>query len=153
LNVNLLKAHVVQGSVGADRAALLEVTLLGDNGGDTTCRETGRAGADEDGKLAEELTFLEGGLDTEEVVEDTDGHEQLVGGVGLHEREEGSVERVSLLELVRVLAEEEVTRVDELAENETEDLAEVETGNHLLKRLLADLVGRLVDDNVVLGTG
>ena len=85
------------------------------------------------------------------MVEDADDHEELVGRVHLHEREEGSVERVRDLELVRVLAEEEHALVDELADDEAEDFAEVPPRDELLECLLAGLVGGLVDDLVVLG--
>lgn len=68
----------------------------------------------------------------------------------LNKGQERGVKCVGLLKLVRVLAEEQLSLVDELAEDESEDLAEVETGNHLLERLLVRLVGRLVDDGVVL---
>jgi hypothetical protein len=45
-----------------------------------------------------------------------------------------------------------VTRFDELGQDESEDFSEVETGDHLFKGLLAGLVGRLVDDDVELGS-
>ena len=56
-----------------------------------------------------------------------------------------------LLDLVRLLTEEEDALVDHLAHDETEDLAEVQASNHLLERLLARLVGGLVDVNIVRG--
>ena len=84
------------------------------------------------------------------MVEDADDHEQLVRRVHLHEREEGGVERVRDLDLVRVLPEEDDALVDELADDEPQDLAEVPARDELLERLLAWLVGGLVDDLVVL---
>jgi len=51
------------------------------------------------------------------------------------------------------LTQEKVTGFDELGQDQSEDFSEVETGNHLFKGLLARLVGRLVDDDVVLGSG
>lgn len=71
----------------------------------------------------------------------------------LHEGQERSVERVRLLELVSVLTKEELSVVDQFHEDESEHFAKVETGDHLLERLLSGLVGRLVDDDVVLGSG
>ena len=56
-----------------------------------------------------------------------------------------------LLDLVRLLTEEEDALVDHLAHDETEDLAEVQAGNHLLERLLAGLVRGLVDVDIVRG--
>ena len=87
------------------------------------------------------------------MVEDADDHEQLVTRVELHEREERGVERVRDFDLVRVLPEEEHTLVDELADDEPEDFAEVAAGDELLECLLAGLVGGLVDDLVVLRPG
>lgn len=56
------------------------------------------------------------------------------------EGEERRVERVGLLDLVRLLAEEEHTLVNHLAHDETEQLSEVETRDLLLEALLARLV-------------
>lgn len=71
----------------------------------------------------------------------------------LHQRQERGVDGVSLLKLVGVLTQEEVTGLDKLGQDQSEDFSEVETGDHLLEGLLARLVGRLVDDDVVLGSG
>ena len=71
----------------------------------------------------------------------------------LHQRQERGVDGVSLLKLVGVLTQEEVTGLDKLGQDESENFSEVETGDHLFKGLLAGLVGRLVDDDVVLGSG
>lgn len=70
--------YVVQRSVGADRAAVLEVSLLGHNGGDTARGESGRARTDENRQLFEELTFLDRSLQTEEVAEDANDGQKLV---------------------------------------------------------------------------
>ena len=156
--------HVVQRAISTNGASLVEVALLADEGGDATSAKTSGTGADESGKLLEELTLFNGSLDTEEVSEDTNNGQELVGSVAiisnalscnspLHQGQEGSVKVEGLLELVSVLTQEEISLVDELADDETEDFAEVKTGNHLLKRLLSWLVGGLVDDNVVLGAG
>ena len=83
------------------------------------------------------------------MVENADDHEQLVRRVHLHQGEERGVERVRDLDLVRVLPKEEHALVDELADDEPQDLAEVPPGDGLLERLLAGLVRGLVDDLVV----
>jgi hypothetical protein len=73
--------YVVERSIGSDGTALVEQTLLADNGGDTTGRQSSRSSADQDGELLEELSLLERCLDTEEVREDTNDGKQLVGRV------------------------------------------------------------------------
>ena len=171
--------HVVQRTVRTDRTSLVQVSLLANDRGNTTGRKSGGSSTNQHGELLEELSLLECRLDTEEVREDTDDSEQLVRGVTgvssyyqnprlnapLHERQESRVKRVSLLELVRVLAQEQVSSVDQVANDQTEDLSEIQTGNHLLEslrmssaeaeqeqktHLLVGLVGRLVDNDVVL---
>jgi hypothetical protein len=81
--------------------------------------------------------------------EDTDDGKQLVGRIAayqlrlysdsvsspFHQTQKGSVESVGLLQLVGVLTQEEVTRVDEVADDKTEDFTEVKTSDHLLERL------------------
>ena len=54
----------------------------------------------------------------------------------LDEGKERGVESEGDLDLVGDLSEEELSIVDELADNETEDLSEVETGDHLLESLV-----------------
>ena len=141
--------HVVKRTIGTDVATLLQVAVLADDGGDTTGGKTGSSGTNEDRKLLEEFSLLVGGLNTEEVREDTDDSEQLVSRVAriskgtsrnaadlpLHQTQEGCVERVSLLQLVRVLAQEQVSGINQVANDQTEDLSEVETGDHLLECL------------------
>lgn len=99
------------------------------------------------------MALCERRLEREEVVEDTDDHQQLLRRVEFHEREESGIERVRDLDLVRVLAEEEHTLVDELADDQPQDLAEVPARDELLKGLFTRLVRRLVYDQVVLCPG
>ena len=68
----------------------------------------------------------------------------------LDERHKGRVERERLLELVRVLPEEEDAFLDHVHHDEPEHLAQVQARNHLFKELLPGLVGRLVDVQVPL---
>ena len=62
-------------------AHLLEVTLLGNNSGDSTGGESSSSGSNENSQALEELSLDLGGLETEEVREDTDDHESFVGGI------------------------------------------------------------------------
>ena len=140
---------IIQRSIGSYRASFLEVSHLAHDRRDSARAQARRTAPNELGERAEELALGEGGLEREEVVEDADDHEELLGGVHLHEREEGGVERVRDLDLVRVLPEEEHALVDELADDEPQDLAEVPPRDELLERLLARLVRGLVDDLVV----
>jgi hypothetical protein len=66
------------------------------------------------------------------VREDADDHQQFLCRVALHEREECSVEDIRAFDLVRVLAEEEDTLIDQLADNETQDLAQISTRDQFL---------------------
>ena len=145
--------HIVQRSIRADRAPLLQVPHPAHDRRDTARAQPRRAPAHKLRERAEELALGERRLEREEVVEDADDHEELLGGVHLHEREEGGVERVRDLDLVRVLPEEEHALVDELADDEPQDLAEVPPRDELLECLLAGLVRGLVDDLVVLCAG
>lgn len=83
-------------------------------------------------QCAEELALRQRRLHREKVREYPDDHQQLIGRIALHQREERRVERVGVLELVRVLAQEEHAVVDELADDETQDLAEVAAGDEFL---------------------
>jgi len=147
-----VQTHVVQRPIGSDGTSLLEVSFLADNSSDTTSRKSSGSSSNQRGELLEELSLFVGGFETKEVGEDTNDSEEFVGGVRLHEREEGGIERIGLFELVGVLTEEEISIVDELAEDQSEDFSEVKTGNHLLERLFPGLVARLVDDDVKLGS-
>ena len=147
------KTYIIQGPIRPDAAPLVQVPHLADDRRDPTSTEPRRPPPDKLRQRAEKLPLRERRLEREEVVEDADDHEQLVRRVHLHEREEGGVERVRDLDLVRVLPEEDDALVDELADDEPQDLAEVAARDELLERLLAGLVRRLVDDLVVLCPG
>lgn len=160
----MIVTHVVQGTVGTNGTSLLEVTLFADNGGDTTGREPSGSGTDQSSELLEELSFFVRGLETKEVGKDTNDSEQLVGGVTtfsdtlqpyspLHQRQEGGIECICLFKLVGILTKEEVAIVDQFAQDQSEDFSEIETSNHLFERLLARLVGRLINDDVEFGSG
>ena len=53
----------------------------------------------------------------------------------LYQRKKGGIKSVGFLEFTSILTEEEITRIDQLAENETEDLAKVQASDQLLKSL------------------
>jgi hypothetical protein len=53
----------------------------------------------------------------------------------LHQTQESSVEGISLLELVGVLSQEQVSSVDKIADDQSEDLSQIQTRDHLLERL------------------
>ena len=102
--------------------------------------------------------------------EDADDHQQLLRRVALHERKERGVQHVWTFDLVRVLAQEEHTFIDQLADDETQDLAQIATGDQFLswhprseghdvtgdvtwaylKGLLAGLVRRFIYNLIVL---
>lgn len=71
-------------------AHLLEVTLLGNDSGDTTGRKSSSSGSDENSQVLEELSLDLGGLETEEVGEDTDDHESFIGGIAVLRTDEKS---------------------------------------------------------------
>lgn len=128
------------------------VHLLAD-GSDTTRTKSGGAGANDLGQAAEQLKLGPGGLDTHLVDEHVVSLLQVLVGVVLDVGQEGGVERVGLLERadVSTLEELDLGLLVEVDEDETEKLAEVETGDHLLESLLARARRLLVDDDVVLG--
>lgn len=147
----LAGTHVIQRSVCTDRTTLFEISFLADNGGYSTSGQTCCSSPDEDSEFSEELAFFYGRFYAEEMGEDADDGEELVSGIAgrrkpridvlmslhspLHQGQECRVKCISLLELVCVLAQEQITRIDELDQNKPENFAEVETGDHLLKRL------------------
>lgn len=53
----------------------------------------------------------------------------------LHQTQESSVEGISLLQLVGVLTQEQVSSVDKIANDQSEDLSQIQTRDHLLERL------------------
>ena len=64
--------------------------------------------------------------------EDADDHQQFLCRVALHKREERGVEHVGAFDLVRVLPEEEDALIDQLADNEAQDLAQISTRDQFL---------------------
>ena len=66
------------------------------------------------------------------MTKDTDDHQQFLCWVALHQREERRVQRIRYFELVRVLSQEEHTFIDQLADNETQDFAQITTGDQFL---------------------
>ena len=142
--------YVVQRTIGANGAAIFQVSHLANYRSNATGAQTSSAAADEARKCTEELAFGQSRLERKEVTEDADDHKKLFGRVALHEGEEGCVEGVGDLKLVGVLTEEENTIVDELADDQTQDLAEIATGDELLECLFARLVRLLVNGHVVL---
>lgn len=73
--------YVVQRSISSNGTSLFQVSLLADNGSDTTGRESSGSSTDEDGEFSEELSLLDGRLDTKEVGKDTDNGQELIGRV------------------------------------------------------------------------
>jgi len=144
----------VLGEDGAVRAdvAPLDVLLLAD-GRDAAGGEARGAGADQLGQAAAQLELGLGGPDAELALEQLPRLLQVLERVLLDGGEEGGVERVGLAQLGRVLALEDEAGlvVDQVDQDQAEDLAQVETGGHLLKGLLAGAGGVAVDDDVVLG--
>lgn len=86
------------------------------------------------GKCTEELAFGKCRLERKEVREDADDHQQFLGWIALHKREERRVERIGYFDLVRILTQEEYTFIDKLADNEAEDLPEITTRDQFLLR-------------------
>ena len=82
---SLTWSHVVQRPVrgNTDRLRLgvgdlVEQPLLGNDRGDTTGRETGRASADQGGQAAHELPLGDGSVEGEEVREESGDGQELV---------------------------------------------------------------------------
>ena len=95
-----LISHVVQGSIGSYRTALLQETLLADDRGDTTRRQPSSTCTDQYRKLFEELSLLQGRLDTVKVGEDSDNGQELVRGVtSRHQRPYNKSEMVTYLSM------------------------------------------------------
>ena len=124
--------YVVQRAIGADGAPLVQVVHLAHDRGDATRAQSRSTAPDELGERAEELTLGERRLEREKVREDADDHQQLLRRVALHERQERGVEHIRAFDLVRVLAEEEDTLIDQFADNEAQDLAEISTRDQFL---------------------
>lgn len=78
---NPYRTYVVKGTIGTDSTPFLEVSLLADNGGDTTGTQSCRTSTDQLGQVSEKDSFLQGGLEPEEIGKDSDDGQELVGGV------------------------------------------------------------------------
>ncbi len=128
----------------------LDILLLADRR-NAARRQPRRARADEFGQPTTEfqLRFRDG---------EAEGAEHQVGGLGevlegvfLDAGEEGGVHRIGFAELgdVLVLEDVDVFVVVQVDEDEAEELAEVEAGDHLLEGLLPGAGGLFVDDEVV----
>jgi hypothetical protein len=124
--------HVIQRAIGPDRASGFQVSHLAHDRSDTTRTQPRGTASHKFGEGAEELAFGEGRLERKEVSEDADDHQKFLCRVALHQGEEGRVERIRDFDLVRVLTEEEHAFIDQFADNETQDLAEITTGDQFL---------------------
>jgi hypothetical protein len=145
--------HVVQRPIGSNSTSFLKVSLLANNSSNTTSRQPSSPSSNQSSQFLEELPLFICSFQSKEMGEYTNNSQQLVGRIGFHERQECSVECVGFFELVGVLSKEEISVIDEFAENESEDFSEVETGNHLFERLLSGLVGGFINDDVELCSG
>lgn len=144
-----MRVLVEDRSVCSDVASL--VVFLERDGGHTTGGKTCGAGTDQLGETTDEFQLWARGRDAEFVLEQVTCLGQVLEGVFFDEGEEGGVERVGFAELVDVLAFEHVhfLVLVEVDEDEAEELAEVEAGDHFFEGLLAGTGGFLVDDDVV----
>lgn len=106
---------------------------LGHDRSDATRAQPRGAASHQFGECAEELAFGERRLERKEVREDSDDHQQFLCRVAFHEGQERRVQRIRNFDLVRVLTQEEHTLIDQLADNETKDLAEITTGDQFLR--------------------
>jgi hypothetical protein len=70
--------YVVQRAIGTDGTAILKITHLADDRGNTTRTQPSRAPSDEFRKGPEELPFCKRCLKREEMCEDSDDHEKFV---------------------------------------------------------------------------
>jgi hypothetical protein len=107
-----IKTYVVQRSISANGAPLVQIIHLAHDRSDSARAQACRAAPDELSKRAEELALGECSLEREEMREDADDHQELLCRIALHEREERGVEYVGAFDLVCVLSEEEHTFVD-----------------------------------------
>lgn len=144
-----MRVLVEDAPVGAHMAGF-DVLLLAD-GRDAARRQPRCARADE---FRQPTTEFQLGLRDGE----TEGAEHQVGGLGqvlegvfFDAGEEGGVHAVGCAELgdVLVLEDVDVFVVVQVDEDEAEELAEVEAGDHLLEGLLPGAGGLFVDDEIV----
>ena len=124
--------YVIQRAVRADRAPGFQEAHLAHDRSDPARAQPRGAASHQFGEGAEELAFGERRLEGKEVREDADDHQKFLCRVALHEGKEGRVQRVRNFDLVRVLTQEEHTFIDQFADNETQDLAEIATGDQFL---------------------
>ena len=75
--------HVVQRAIRSNGTSFLEVSLLTNDRGDTTCRQSGRSCPDQHRKLLEEFSLFLCRLDTVEVVEDSNDRQEFVGRISV----------------------------------------------------------------------
>merc|ERR1712093_622698 len=131
-----MRVLVEDRSVCSDVASL--VVFLERDGGHTTGGKTCGAGTDQLGETTDEFQLWARGRDAEFVLEQVTCLGQVLEGVFFDEGEEGGVERVGFAELVDVLAFEHVhfLVLVEVDEDEAEELAEVEAGDHFFEGLL-----------------
>ena len=127
-----ISTHVVQRAISADGASLVQIVHLAHYRSNAARAETRSAAPDELSERAEELALREGSLEREEMGEYADDHQELLCRVALHEREERGVKHIRAFDLVCVLSEEEHTLVDQLADNEAQDLAQITTRDQFL---------------------
>lgn len=128
------ETHIVQRAVSAHSAPLVQIVHLAHDRSDATGAETRGAAPDELSERAEELALCEGSLEREEMGEYAYDHQELLCRVALHKREERGVEHIRAFDLVCVLTEEEHTLVDQLADNEAQDLAQISTRDQFLEK-------------------
>ena len=128
------ETHVVQRAVSAHSTPLVQIVHLAHDRSDAAGAETRGAAPDELSERAEELALCEGSLEREEMGEYAYDHQELLCRVALHKREERGVEHVGAFDLVCVLTEEEHTLVDQLADNEAQDLAQISTRDQFLEK-------------------
>ena len=121
--------YIIQRAIRADRAPRLQVAHLAHDRGNAASAQPRSSASYQFSERAEELALGERCLEREEVREDTDDHQQFLCRIAFHEREERRVQRVRNFDLVRVLTQEEHTFIDQLADNETEDLPKITTGD------------------------
>lgn len=138
-------------AIGTDVSSL--VALLLADSRNTTRTKSGGASTDKLSQATEKLKLRPIGLDSHLLDEDVVSLLQVLERIVLNVGEEGGVKGVRLLQRADVSTLEELDSglLVQVDEDETEELAKVETSNHLLESLLARARRLLVDDHIVLG--
>ena len=126
------RTHIIQRPIHPNRASHVQVTHLGHDRRNAAQAQHRHAAPHQLGECAEEPAFGERRLERKEVREDADDHQQLLCRFTLYEREERSVQHIRIFDLVHVLAQEEHTCIDQLADNKTQDLAQIATGDQFI---------------------